>query len=380
MELLGGILITMSSFATRPTHTHIAAAAKSRVVVDPPPEDYDFRAETRLQTVETVRTHFPQLMDLVEDGTLVVVKRAVDYVERRSDGYVEPEVVFVVGTAHMSRVSALQVTRVVNAVQPENVVVELCRSRQGEFLCQQQQQQQQQNPNLMSMSGDNFGSAVSRSLELGGRSALALRLLLGAMSKRISSSAGVATGEEFRAARKAAEEIGAQIVLGDRPIEITLQRAWDALRWDESLRLAMTFIQAMTASNLDASEETLEALRTDDALSAMFKEMGHRFPSLLQPLIHERDMYLAWSLKRSKAVNGSRIVVGVVGKGHLRGIVHALMHNQEQLRFKDLVGARGSQNGGAPRRGQQINQILQNLAIETTIGGLIWWAWDSLHH
>ncbi len=87
-----------------------AAAAKSRVVVDPPPEDYDFRAETRLQTVETVRTHFPQLMDLVEDGTLVVVKRAVDYVERRSDGYVEPEVVFVVGTAHMSRVSALQVS------------------------------------------------------------------------------------------------------------------------------------------------------------------------------------------------------------------------------------------------------------------------------
>ncbi|CAM6027720.1 unnamed protein product [Sphagnum balticum] len=374
-----------------------AEFSKSRVVVAPPPEDYDFRAETRLQTVETVRTHFPQLMDLVEDGTLVVVKRAVDYVERRSDGYVEPEVVFVVGTAHMSKVSALQVTRVVNAVQPENVVVELCRSRAGIMYdvvvpaampitesnvanLMQGQQQQQQNPNLMSMSGDNFGSAVSRSLELGGRSALALRLLLGAMSKRISSSAGVATGEEFRAARKAAEEIGAQIVLGDRPIEITLQRAWDALRWDESLRLAMTFIQAMTASNLDASEETLEALRTDDALSAMFKEMGHRFPSLLQPLIHERDMYLAWSLKRSKAVNGSRSVVGVVGKGHLRGIVHALMHDQEQLRFKDLVGARGSQNGGAPRRGQQINQILQNLAIETTIGGLIWWAWDSLHH
>jgi hypothetical protein len=88
----------------------IASSAKSRVVVAPPPEDYDFRAETRLQTVETVRTHFPQLMDLVEDGTLVVVKRAVDYVERRSDGYVEPEVVFVVGTAHMSRVSALQVS------------------------------------------------------------------------------------------------------------------------------------------------------------------------------------------------------------------------------------------------------------------------------
>ena len=30
------------------------------------------------------------------------------------------------------------------------------------------------------------------------------------------------------------------------------------------------------------------------------------------PLIHERDVYLAWSLKRSKAVNGCQRVVGVM--------------------------------------------------------------------
>ena len=50
--------------------------------------------------------------------------------------------------------------------------------------------------NLMSMSGDSFGSTVGRSLKLGGRSALALRLLLASVSKRLSTSAGVATGEE----------------------------------------------------------------------------------------------------------------------------------------------------------------------------------------
>ena len=33
---------------------------------------------------------------------------------------------------------------------------------------------------------------------------------------------------------------------------------------------------------------------------------------LLGPLIHERDVYLAWSLKRSKAVNGCQRVVGVM--------------------------------------------------------------------
>ena len=31
------------------------------------------------------------------------------------------------------------------------------------------------------------------------------------------------------------------------------------------------------------------------------------------PLLHERDVYLAWSLTRSKAVNGCSIVVGIVG-------------------------------------------------------------------
>ena len=47
---------------------------------------------------------------------------------------------------------------------------------------------------------------------------------------------------------------------------------------------------------------------------------------VVAPLLHERDMYLAWSLKRSKAVNGTKRVVGVVGKGHLRGVLYHLTH------------------------------------------------------
>ena len=50
------------------------------------------------------------------------------------------------------------------------------------------------------------------------------------------------SGEEFRAARRAAEGCDAQLVLGDRPIEVTLRRAWDALslrqRWRLGRRLA----------------------------------------------------------------------------------------------------------------------------------------------
>ncbi|KAL3701329.1 hypothetical protein R1sor_019351 [Riccia sorocarpa] len=303
--------------------------------VQHPPVDYDYRGEVMAETLLIVKSEYPELIDLVEEGSLVVVKRPKDYVERRSDGYREPETVFVVGTAHMSSVSAAQVERVVQAVRPENVVVELCRSRAGIMFEDSgtndlsssdyglETQGAQKAKNLLTIGGENFGAAIRRSLRLGGRSALALRLLLGRVSEKLSKSAGVATGVEFRAARRAAEETGAQLVLGDRPIEVTLKRAWEALKWDEKLRLARIFFQAMTSSNLEVSEETLQRLKSDDALSQMFAEMGSTLPSLLQPLIFERDMYLAWSLKRSKAVNGTSRVVGVVASYGIYMRIHS---------------------------------------------------------
>eukprot|EP00958_Prasinococcus_capsulatus_P011361 scaffold1127_cov361-Prasinococcus_capsulatus_cf.AAC.13 len=62
-----------------------------------------------------------------------------------------------------------------------------------------------------------------------------------------------------------------------------------------------------------------------------------QFPALMPPLIHERDVYLGWSCKRSKAVDGAADVVGVMGRNHLRGVAYTLCTDQGALRFKDLV-------------------------------------------
>lgn len=80
-------------------------------------------------------------------------------------------------------------------------------------------------------------------------------------------------------------------------------------------------------------------------------------------LIHERDLYLAWSLKRSKAVNGCERVVGVMGKGHMRGVVYALTHNPGELRFKDLV----NRDDGPP--------LVQRIAVEVVLALAGWAAW-----
>lgn len=109
----------------------------------------------------------------------------------------------------------------------------------------------------------------------------------------------------------------------------------------------------------------------DDAVGRMFAEAGRAFPELMSPLVHERDLYLAWSLKRSKAVNGTKTVVGVVGKGHLRGVVYALTADNGRLRFADLVDGKNNRSG-APAR------LARRLAFDALIGAGLYLAWLGL--
>lgn len=118
---------------------------------------------------------------------------------------------------------------------------------------------QQLRSNMFSLSGTGFFGAVGRSINLGGQTALALRLLLAIFSSKLSSDINRPFGDEFRAARKISEEIGAQIVLGDRPIEITLERAWNSLTWTEKLSLVTSVIRGITSS----SEMSRNSLKVD---------------------------------------------------------------------------------------------------------------------
>lgn len=47
-------------------------------------------------------------------------------------------------------------------------------------------------------------------------------------------------------------------------------------------------------------------------------ELASHFPGILQPLVRERDAYLAYALLH---VPGD-VVVAVIGKGHVEGIVN----------------------------------------------------------
>ncbi|GIM08527.1 hypothetical protein Vretimale_12499, partial [Volvox reticuliferus] len=109
-------------------------AELQRLLLAGPPTDFDFRTEVTTSSCQWVDDIAPQLRDLVDDGTVVVVPRRPDYQERRTDGYCEPRVVVLVGTAHVSRRSQQDVDRVIRAVVPDSVVVELCKSRSAALM------------------------------------------------------------------------------------------------------------------------------------------------------------------------------------------------------------------------------------------------------
>ncbi|EXC15930.1 hypothetical protein L484_015731 [Morus notabilis] len=248
--------------------------------------------------------------------------------------------------------------------------------------------------NMFTLSGSGFFGAVGRSIDLGGQTALALRLLLAVFSSKISSDVNRPFGDEFRAARKASEEVGAQIVLGDRPIEITkcdmnlytlqLERAWNSLTWAEKVSLVTSVVRGITSPS-DISQKNIikDQSRTDiDRSLQLYEQLSFSYPSLLQPLIHERDTYLAWSLKRSKAVNKSKRVVGVIGKGHMNGVIYALVSDQGNLRFRDLAGK--TYNNKTPTSNNYFSNyawlttLFKSLIRDTLIGFFLWALYEQI--
>ncbi|XP_038876484.1 traB domain-containing protein isoform X1 [Benincasa hispida] len=349
------------------------------VSIKPPPSDFDFRSEISWASRAAIAEAHPELLDLADDGTLVLVdKTRFGPVPAWRAEFVEPQAIWLVGTSHISPKSVKDVERVVRQVKPDNVVVELCRSRAGiMYTLDTGEPDQKLKSNMFSLSGDGFLGAVGRSINLGGQTALALRLLLAVFSSKISSDVNRPFGDEFRAARKASEEVGAQIVLGDRPIEITLERAWNALTWTEKLSLVSSVVRGITSES-DFSQNNDEESGGNGSSLQLYEKLSFSYPSLLQPLIHERDtlhlQYLAWSLKRSKAVNKSKGVVGVIGRGHMNGVIYALISDQGNLRFRDLAGKKA----GESNSNGFVSSLMRSLVRDTIIGVVLWILYEQL--
>lgn len=219
--------------------------------------------------------------------------------------------ILLVGTAHLSQQSRELVEQVISRERPDTVCVELDHRRYQAL----SNRQQWEHLNL---------KELIRKRQL---STLMATLILASYQKRLGGQMGMTPGAELLAAARSAESLGIPLVLCDRDIRITLQRAWRNTPWLKKGYLLAALITAFFEKT-ELDEDKLRTMRRQDVLAELIGELGSALPQAKQALIDERDIYMA---EQIKAADGQHIVA-VVGAGHVEGICRQIhTDNRAQL-------------------------------------------------
>jgi pheromone shutdown protein TraB len=71
---------------------------------------------------------------------------------------------------------------------------------------------------------------------------------------------------------------------------------------------------------------------------------------------------------------GTKNVVGVIGKGHVRGVLYNLTkHDSSSLRFRDLVGSKNVKGRGPEQR----QKLARRVAFELALAAVAYFAWEA---
>ncbi|KAJ3674919.1 hypothetical protein LUZ60_005535 [Juncus effusus] len=211
--------------------------------------------------------------------------------------------VYLVGTAHVSQDSCREVKDVISYLKPQLVFLELCTSRINILT--------PQNLEVPTMS-EMFEMWKTKKANPFG-------ILYSWFLAKVASEMEVFPGAEFRVAYEEARNVGSRVILGDRPVHITLRRTWGKMPlWHKIKFLYHILFQTFFLPSPEEINKMLKELNDVDALTIVVQEMSKSFPSLIQTLILERDLYMSHALYRVAKEHSS--IVAVVGRGHLNGI------------------------------------------------------------
>lgn len=211
----------------------------------------------------------------------------------------EDKELILIGTAHVSKQSAEQVKEVIEAEKPDTVCVELDEQRYQSL-----------------KEGNKWKDMdVFKVIKEKKATFLLMNLIISSFQKRLAKQFGIKPGQEMVQGIESAEEIGANLVLADRNIQITFARIWSGLGLWGKAKLLMQIVFSIFDKE-EISEEELEKLKTEDMLNSMLHEFTVSFPKLKKPLIDERDQFLAQKIKEAPG----KKVVAVLGAAHVPGI------------------------------------------------------------
>jgi len=239
-------------------------------------------------------------------GTVTVIELPMGDKPDASDGdaaagEAQTRTVHLIGTAHVSKKSVEEVRRVIAEVEPDTVCIELCAMR------------------YQTLTDENRWRKLDIFQVIKERKVLFLMasLALQSFQRRLGDKLGVKPGAELLAGAEAAEAVGAELVLADRDVQVTLKRTWANVGFFNRLKLLSGLFASMFEGGDDIDEEQIEALKERDQISDMMGELAKVMPEVKVPLIDERDLYLMSAIRDAPG----KTMVAVVGAGHVEGML-----------------------------------------------------------
>lgn len=223
-----------------------------------------------------------------------------------------------VGTAHVSKESIEEVENTIREIKPDCVGIELDEKRADSL----------QNPDKYSQLD------IVKVLKRHEGFLLLTNLILASFQRRMGLNVGVKPGDEMLAAMNVAKEMNIPSVMVDRPIQITLKRAWGKNSfWGKCKLLALLLSSAFSKEEVEASE--IENLKNSSEMDSMMQELSKEMPVIKTVLIDERDKFLASKIWASQGNN----IVAVLGAGHLPGVeahLQKLAANEESADVEEI--------------------------------------------
>ena len=211
------------------------------------------------------------------------------------------------GTAHVSRASADEVTDLIRSGEFDAVAVELCTTRYQSLT----------RPDAIA------NLDLFQVIREGKAGLVAASLALSAFQQRVAEQSGIEPGAEMRAAVREAEHADLPVLLVDRDVGITLKRVYRSVPWWQRFSL-ISGLLASLVSRQTISPEEIERLKQGDMLESTFTEFAEQSSSLYRPLIAERDRYMALRLQEENSGGRYRNLLVVIGAGHLKGLTENL--------------------------------------------------------
>ncbi|MBR1404946.1 MAG: TraB/GumN family protein [Treponema sp.] len=211
--------------------------------------------------------------------------------------------ILLLGTAHVSQASCDEVKAAIIEKKPDVVAIELDEQRFASL----NDSESWKNLDIIKVLKEKKGFL------------LLANLVLASFQKRMGATVGVKPGDEMRAGIEVAKELSIPCEMVDRPIQMTLRRAWAKNSGYGKMKL----LSALLASAMEKEEvsgEEIENLKSKSEMDGMMNELAEFMPEVKTVLIDERDFYLAAHIWEAVQRGERKSVIAVLGAGHLPGV------------------------------------------------------------